>query len=82
MFVDLTAAGLVQGFYWRDLAQWEKSVIASQPFWHARSIAGLFIVSGLLLQAFNMWMTARSPARTEPTDQVGKLADAGAGGRS
>jgi cytochrome c oxidase cbb3-type subunit 1 len=60
MFVDLTAAGVVQGFLWRDLAQWEKSVIASIPFWHARSLAGMMIVVGQLLQAYNMWLSARS----------------------
>jgi cytochrome c oxidase cbb3-type subunit 1 len=60
MFIDLTAAGLVQGYLWRDLAQWEQSIIASMPFWHARSIAGSMIVTGQLLQAYNMWMTARS----------------------
>jgi cytochrome c oxidase cbb3-type subunit I len=60
MFIDLTAAGLVQGFLWRDLAQWEKSIAASIPFWHARSIAGTMIAAGQLLQAYNMWMTARA----------------------
>lgn len=62
MIIDLTAAGVVQGFMWRDLAQWEKTLIASMPFWHTRSIAGTFIVAGQLLQAYNMWLTARSPA--------------------
>jgi cytochrome c oxidase cbb3-type subunit 1 len=62
MFVDLTAAGVVQGFLWRDLAQWEKSILASMPFWHARSIAGTLIAAGQLLQAYNLWMTARAPA--------------------
>jgi cytochrome c oxidase cbb3-type subunit 1 len=74
MFLDLTAAGVVQGFLWRDLAQWEKSVLASMPFWHLRSIAGTMIAAGQLLQAYNLWLTARSPgtasapiaAATEP----------------
>lgn len=61
MFVDLTAAGLVQGFLWRDLAQWEKSVIASMPFWHTRTIAGTMITAGQLLQGYNMWLTSRLP---------------------
>jgi cytochrome c oxidase cbb3-type subunit I len=60
MFLDLTAAGLVQGFLWRDLAQWEKSLVASMPFWHVRSIGGTMIAAGQLLQAFNMWNTARA----------------------
>jgi cbb3-type cytochrome oxidase subunit 1 len=32
------------------------------PFWHIRTVAGIAIITGQLLQAFNMWMTARSPA--------------------
>jgi cytochrome c oxidase cbb3-type subunit I len=69
MFIDLSAAGVVQGFLWRDLAQWEKSLIASMPFWHTRTVAGTMIVTGQLLQGYNMWLTARlpeSPAEVEP----------------
>jgi cytochrome c oxidase cbb3-type subunit 1 len=62
MVIDLTAAGVVQGYLWRDLAQWEKSILASMPFWHARSIAGTLIVAGQLLQGYNMWMTTRRPS--------------------
>ena len=62
MFFDLMTAGLVQGYLWQNLAPWEQSLIASMPFWHIRTIAGMAIISGQLLQAFNMWMTARSPA--------------------
>jgi len=75
MFIDLTAAGLVQGFLWRDLAQWEKSIIASMPFWHARTIAGTMIVTGQLLQGFNMWLTARMPeAPAETSKQIAAAA--------
>ncbi len=59
MFLDLTIAGVVQGYLWQNLAPWERSLTASMPFWHLRSAAGLFIISGWLLQAYNMWMTAR-----------------------
>jgi cytochrome c oxidase cbb3-type subunit 1 len=69
MFIDLTAAGLVQGFMWRDLAQWEKTVIASMPFWHARTLAGTMIVAGQLLQGFNMWLTARIPETPAAADK-------------
>jgi cytochrome c oxidase cbb3-type subunit 1 len=62
MFLDLTGAGVVEGFLWRDMAQWEKSIIAVMPFWHLRTIAGLIIVAGQLLQAYNMWLTARAPS--------------------
>jgi cytochrome c oxidase cbb3-type subunit I len=61
MFFDLCAAGLMQGFMWRDLVQWEKTVLASIPFWHTRNVAGTMIVSGVLLMAYNMWLTMRSP---------------------
>ena len=60
MFIDLTAAGLVQGFMWAGLAQWEQTIAASMPFWHARTIAGSMIITGQVLQAYNLWKTARS----------------------
>ncbi len=46
MVVDLTAAGLVQGFSWASLAHWGESVVASMPFWWVRTVAGLVIVGG------------------------------------
>lgn len=58
MFLDLTGAGLVQGFLWADLAQWEKSILSSMPFWHGRTIAGCMIITGQVLQVFNMYKTA------------------------
>jgi cytochrome c oxidase cbb3-type subunit 1 len=61
MFLDLLVAGVVQGTLWQNLAPWEQSLVASMPFWHLRTIAGITIVAGQMLQAWNMWMTARSP---------------------
>lgn len=58
MFLDLTIAGVVQGYLWQNLAPWEKSVTASMPFWHLRTIAGIAIIAGQMLFAYNMWMTA------------------------
>jgi cytochrome c oxidase cbb3-type subunit 1 len=72
MFLDLTIAGVVQGYLWQNLAPWERSLTASMPFWHLRTIAGLLIISGQLMQVYNMWMTARGhsgaaePAAGEP----------------
>ncbi len=66
MFIDLMVAGVVQGFLWQNLAPWEQSIIASMPFWHIRTVSGIAIISGQLLQAFNMWMTARAPATAAP----------------
>ena len=67
MFLDLMIAGVVQGYLWMDLATWERSLVASAPFWHTRSVAGLMIITGQMLQGYNMWMTARS-ASTEPAE--------------
>jgi cytochrome c oxidase cbb3-type subunit 1 len=62
MFVDLLAAGLVQGFLWRALQPWEESLAVSIPFWWVRSFAGTMIYVGQILFAYNMWRTARAPA--------------------
>ncbi len=62
MFLDLLVAGVVQGTMWINLATWESVIEASLPFWHIRTFAGTLIISGQLLQIYNMWMTARTSA--------------------
>ena len=62
MVIDLTAAGLVQGWSWAGLSHWGESVVASMPFWWARTVAGLAIVTGQLLFLWELWATARQPA--------------------
>jgi len=62
MVVDLTAAGLVQGFSWAGLSHWGASVVASMPFWWVRTIAGLLIIAGQGLFFYALWATARQPA--------------------
>ncbi len=74
MFMDLVAAGLLQGFLWRGLAQWEMSVVYSVPFWWVRTFAGTGILIGQLLLFLNMWWTARAAPQPHQT-----LAAAGAG---
>jgi cytochrome c oxidase cbb3-type subunit 1 len=61
MVIDLTAAGVVQGFSWAGLNHWGESVAASMPFWWTRTIAGLVIVSGQGLFLYALWSTARQP---------------------
>jgi cytochrome c oxidase cbb3-type subunit 1 len=68
MFIDLLAAGVVQGFMWANLSTWEAVLEASMPFWHVRSISGSLIIAGVLLQTYNMWMTARSGAAAPVAD--------------
>lgn len=67
MFVDLTIAGLIQGFAWRDLTQWEATLRASYPFWLVRTISGTGMIVGIGLFVYNLAMTwvgktARTPA--------------------
>ena len=65
MVVDLTAAGLVQGFLWKNLAPWESSLVASAPFWLVRSLSGFLILTGVALFFVNVWLTARGAVRRE-----------------
>ena len=61
MIIDLTAAGLVQGFSWAGLNHWGDSVIASMPFWWTRTVAGIVIITGQALFLYELWATARRP---------------------
>jgi cytochrome c oxidase cbb3-type subunit 1 len=62
MFVDLMAAGLVQGFLWAMGRVWDDSVVASIPFWWIRLIAGLAIITGQVCFVVNLYLTWKSPA--------------------
>jgi cytochrome c oxidase cbb3-type subunit 1 len=76
MVVDLTAAGLVQGFMWKGLSHWGESVIASMPFWWIRTFAGLVIIGAQGLFVYALWATARQPSvRTAPAP-VGLVTEA------
>jgi cytochrome c oxidase cbb3-type subunit 1 len=57
MFLDLTLAGIFQGYYWASLQPWEVSTSGSQPFWIVRVFAGLMMFGGLLCFLYNLRMT-------------------------
>ena len=57
MFIDLTLAGVFQGYYWASLQPWEASVDGSQPFWITRVFAGLTMFFGMLCFLYNLWKT-------------------------
>jgi cytochrome c oxidase cbb3-type subunit 1 len=61
--------GVVQGYLWMNLAPWERSLTASMPFWHLRTLTGVPVITGLFLFAYNMWMTARGRA-TAPAGEI------------
>ena len=58
MFVDLTIAGVVQGFTWWGLNPFIDSVRFSMPFWWVRTLTGLMITAGILVFLYNLWRTA------------------------
>ena len=75
MFLDLLVAGVAQGYLWMNLAQWEKSLILSAPFWHLRTLAGSAIICGILLYGYNMWMTAKNPGTRQVEDGSESIPD-------
>jgi len=78
MFVDLLAAGVIQGFMQRNLAPWMQIVEASKPYWQVRTFAGVMIILGQVCWAWNLWMTARTPKPYDYRwDLVGEVDETG-----
>ena len=65
MFVALTSAGLVEGFLWKGLAPWEVSLQSVRLIWLFRTATGLLMFAGVLLFAYNMYMTYARPEAEE-----------------
>ncbi len=57
MFIDLLAAGVMQGFMWRSMTDFVESVAASVPFWWVRTFSGIMIFVGQVIFALNVYMT-------------------------
>jgi cytochrome c oxidase cbb3-type subunit 1 len=70
MFIDLTLAGIFQGYYWSSMQPWEASVDGSQPFWIVRVFAGLMLFSGLLVFLYNIYRTIGSEAPEASASQL------------
>ncbi len=77
MFIDLTIVGVVEGYLWQNLAPWERSLTAAQPFWHVRTMTGLGVITAASLIAYNMWMTAKSRASASTPIEAEPAAAAG-----
>ena len=73
MFLDLTLAGIFQGFSWAAMQPWQVMLETSQPFWITRIFAGLAMFGGFLCFITNIFYTLRSAP--EPS-AVGNLAAA------
>lgn len=61
MFLDLTMAGLFQGWSWASMQYWDHSTQVSQPFWIVRVFAGLSMFGGLLVFLYNIARTLAGP---------------------
>lgn len=59
MWIDLLAAGLIQGFTWWSLSPWMDSIRYSFPFWIVRTISGAAMTLGLILYLYNFYMTGK-----------------------
>ncbi|MNG34914.1 hypothetical protein D3C84_1215290 [compost metagenome] len=64
-------AGVMQGIMWRSINPdgtltytFVESVKATYPFYLVRVIGGLLYLGGMLVMAWNVWMTAISGAST------------------
>jgi cytochrome c oxidase cbb3-type subunit 1 len=71
MFIALVAAGLMQGFVWKELSPWEVSITSSVPFWWVRTFTGTMIIAGVTLIAVNMLYTFRAGRTAARTDLAG-----------
>ena len=70
MFITLVAAGLMQGFLWKEMAPWEASITSSVPFWWLRTLSGTIMITGVLTFVVNMAMTAVAGRRQAASDLV------------
>ena len=70
MFIDLTAAGIVQGKLWTSAAPWMDSVRSSQGYWLVRTLAALPILLGFV--AFITGMVSGADGRSNIRQTLSK----------
>jgi cytochrome c oxidase cbb3-type subunit 1 len=76
MWVDLLAAGVMQGYMWKQLVPFVDTVHATKPFWWTRVVSGVMILVSEILFAINIYMTWRY--RHEVADEAALNAPLGA----
>jgi cytochrome c oxidase cbb3-type subunit I len=69
MWLDLLAAGVMQGYMWKNLVPFIDTVEATKPFWWTRLFTGIPILISEFLFAFNLYMTWKY--RHENVDESG-----------
>ncbi|MFZ0790957.1 MAG: cbb3-type cytochrome c oxidase subunit I [Chromatiaceae bacterium] len=67
MGLDLTMAGLQQGFSLMSGVEWLDSLVAIRPYWLVRTVAGISMDIGMSLLVYNLMRTMLAARVTEPT---------------
>ena len=83
MGLDLTLAGLQQGYMLMAGVEWLDSLVAIRPYWLVRTVAGISMDIGMSLLVYNLMrtvMSARTAAQAERPGPVGGVAGVPAGG--
>ena len=57
MWVDLLAAGVMQGYMWKNLVPFINTVEATKPFWWTRALAGTCILVSEFIFIVNIFLT-------------------------
>jgi len=76
--ISMWVSGITQGLMWRAenetggllYPSFIETVIAIKPMYTMRLIGGLIYLAGFILQAWNLWRTARSGAAVDGTVEV------------
>jgi cytochrome c oxidase cbb3-type subunit 1 len=70
MGLDLTLAGLQQGYMLMSGAEWLDTVVSLRPYWLVRTIAGLSMDIGMSLLVFNFARTALAAPDAAAVDRM------------
>jgi len=67
----LWIGGFMQGIEWTDPSiSFIQTVRDVEPYWHARAIGGMMMLTGMFLFAFNLYKTATVPAAASTEGQI------------
>jgi len=70
MWLDLTFAGVFQGFWWVSLQPWMDSINGAVPFWITRLFAGLAMAGGFGCFLVNLYKTWRMAPVSESEETM------------
>ncbi len=69
MGVDLSAAGLQQGYMLMAGVEWVDSLVSMRPFWMVRTMAGISMDIGMTLLVYNLMRTVLAAEALAPAAQ-------------